>query len=48
MHVRMHVSAPFCQLMSERFLIGITMEIPSEKLTFMNSRKESTRIVSVG
>ena len=48
MHVRMHVSAPVCKLMSERFLIGITMKIRSEKLTFMNSRKEPTRIVSVG
>ena len=48
MHVRMLVSAPVCKLMSERFLIGIIMKIPSEKLTFMNSRKEPTRIVSVG
>ena len=48
MHVRMHVSAPVCKLMSERFLIGIIMKILSEKLTFMNSRKEPTRIVSVG
>ena len=48
MHVRMHISAPVCKLMSERFLIGITMKIRSEKLTFMNSRKEPTRIVSVG
>ena len=28
MHVRMHISAPVCKLMSERFLIGITMKIP--------------------
>ena len=48
MHARMHISAPVCKLMSERFLIGITMKIRSEKLTFMNSRKEPTRIVSVG